>query len=128
MVRHIVAVESFTPQSSSKAWQCSSRVRSGLLWSCEGSHSESIALFTAGGPGMGRASMSPLYLLIFSQRFMEGNETPKTSTTSLRFMPRSTASNTFSLRSLEYAFMTASIREAQPTCNSLSEVQSQDRE
>jgi hypothetical protein len=67
MVRHIVAVETFTPQSCSKAWQCSSRVRSGLLWSWEGSHSESIALFTAGGPGMGGASMSPLSLLIFSQ-------------------------------------------------------------
>jgi hypothetical protein len=49
---------------------------------------------------MGRGSMSPLSLLIFSQRFMEGNESPKTSTTSLRLMPRSTASNTFSLSSL----------------------------
>jgi hypothetical protein len=66
---------------------------------------------------MGRGSMSPLSLLIFSQRFMEGNESPKTSTTSLRLMPRSTASNTFSLSSLGYAFMPASIRKAQPKCN-----------
>ena len=70
---------------------------------------------------MRRASMFVLSLLIFSQRVMEDNETPKTSTTSLRSMLRSKAFNTFSLRSLEYAFMPASIREAQPTCNPLSE-------
>ena len=68
---------------------------------------------------MGRASTSPRSLLILSQRFMEARETPKTLATSLRSMPRSTASNTLSLRSFEYGFMPGSIHEAQPTRNSL---------
>ena len=46
---------------------------------------------------------------------MEGKETPKTRATSLRSIPRSTASNTFSLRSFEYGFMPRSVHEAQPT-------------
>lgn len=121
MVRHIVALETFTPKPSSKASQCSSRVRSGLLSSWEGSHWASSSPFTAGGPGMGRGSTSPLSLLIFSQRFMEGKETPKTLPTSLRSMPRSRASNTLSLRSFEYAFMSGSIHEAQPSRNALSD-------
>src|SRR3954452_21295030 len=52
---------------------------------------------------------------------MEGKETPKTLPTSLRSMPRSRASNTLSLRSFEYAFMSGSIHEAQPSRNALSE-------
>ena len=70
---------------------------------------------------MGRGSTSPASFLIFSQRFTEGKETPKTPATSLRSMPRSTASNTLSLRSFEYAFMPTSIHEAQPTRNPLSD-------
>jgi hypothetical protein len=120
MVRHIVALETCTPESSSKASPCSSRVRSGLRSSWEGSHSESKAPFLAGGPGMGRGRTSPASCLIFSQRFMQGKETPKTRTTSLRSMPRSTASNTLSLRSFEYGFLPTSIYEAQPTRNPLS--------
>jgi hypothetical protein len=34
-------------------------------------------------------------------------------------MPRSRASNTLSLRSFEYAFMSGSIHEAQPSRNAL---------
>ena len=119
MARHIVALETFTPKASSKASQCSSRVRSGLRSSWEGSHSESKAPFTAGGPGMGRGWTSPDSRLIFSQRFTEGKETPKTLTTSLRSTPRSMASNTLTLRSFEYAFMPTSIYMAQPTRNPL---------
>ena len=51
---------------------------------------------------------------------MEGKETLKTLPTSLRSMPRSRASNTLSLRSFEYAFMSGSIHEAQPSRNALS--------
>jgi hypothetical protein len=93
-----------------------------LRSSWEGSHPASISAFLAGGPGIGRGWTSPRSLLIFSQRFMEGKETPKTLATSLRSMPRSTASSTLSLRSFEYAFMPESIHEAQPTCNPLSEI------
>jgi hypothetical protein len=104
MARHIVALETFTPRSSSKASQCSSRVSSGLRSSWEGSHPESISPFLAGGPGMGRGSTSPCSRLIFSQRLMEAKQTPKTLATSPRSMPRSMASSTLSLRSFEYAF------------------------
>ena len=83
MARHIVALETFTPEASSNASQCSSRVRSGLLASWEGSHPASISAFLAGGPGIGRGWTSPRSLLIFSQRFMEGKQTPKTLATSL---------------------------------------------
>jgi hypothetical protein len=68
---------------------------------------------------MALASTVPVSLLLLSQRLMEGIETPKTSATSLRSMPRSTAPSTLSLRSFEYAFMPASIYEDQPTRNPL---------
>ena len=119
MVRHIVALETLTPEASSKASQYSPSVRSGSLSSRAGSHSSSMALFGAGGPGIGRASRSPVSLLLLSQRFMEGTETPKTFATSPRSMPRSTASNTLSLRSFEYGFMPGSLHEDQPSRNPL---------
>jgi hypothetical protein len=118
MVRHIVALETFTPtRSSSKTSQCSSRVRSGLLSSWEGSHWASMVPSLAGGPGIRCASTSLCSLLIFSQRFTEGSETPKILATSLRSMPRSMASNTLSLRSFEYAFIYGRIHEARSSRN-----------
>src|ERR687886_1219220 len=48
---------------------------------------------------------SPVWRLLFSQRLMVDREIPKSSATSLLGMPRSMAESTFSLRSLEYAFM-----------------------
>jgi hypothetical protein len=66
------AVEAFTPNSSSKTSQCSSRVRSGLLRRWLGSHSLGIPPLMAGGPGMGLGSTSPVSLRLFSQRLIEG--------------------------------------------------------
>jgi len=100
-----VAVETLTPESCSKASQCSASVRSGLFSSWSGNHRSSSAPFLAGGPGLGLSSPSPLSLRRLSQRLMEGSDTPKIRATSPRGIPRSTASNTLSLRSFEYAFM-----------------------
>jgi hypothetical protein len=50
---------------------------------------------------------------LFSQRLIEGKEIPKTLANSSRGIPRSTASNTFSLRSFEYALMPNGFAEDQ---------------
>ena len=57
---------------------------------------------------MGEGSTSPLSLRLLSHRLIEGTEMPKIRATSLRGIPRSMASNTFSLRSFEYALMPGS--------------------
>jgi hypothetical protein len=67
----------------------------------------------AGGPDGTLAPTSPVSLRLFSQRLIEGSETPKILATSLRGIPRSTASNTFSLRSFEYALMPRRFAEDQ---------------
>lgn len=100
-----MAVETFTPRASSNASQCSFSVRSGSFSSWIGSHLSSRVPFLTGGPGLGLGSSSPLSLRRLSQRLIEGSDIPKISATSLRGIPRSTASNTLSLRSFEYAFM-----------------------
>ena len=51
MFRLIVASETFMPLSSSKALQCSAKVRSGLDFSCSGSHCLKALPFTEGLPG-----------------------------------------------------------------------------
>jgi hypothetical protein len=57
------------------------------------------------------ASTCPVSLRLFSQRLIEGKEIPKICATSALGIPRSTASNTFTLRSFEYALMqTVSLR------------------
>ena len=68
---------------------------------------------------MGLGSTSPLSLRLLNQRLIEGMEIPKICATSLRGIPRSTASNTFSLRSFEYAFMLGSFHEDQTSRNPL---------
>src|SRR5215210_43754 len=79
---------------------------SGLFSSWVGNHCSSSAPFLAGGPGLlGLGSTSPLSLGLLNQRLIEGRDTPKIRATSLPGIPRSTASNTLSLRSFEYAFM-----------------------
>src|SRR5215210_4553785 len=119
ILRLIVAVDTSTPESPSKHSQCSASVRSGLFSSWFGNHCSSIAPFLAGGPGMGLGSTSPLSLRLLNQRLIEGTEIPKMRATSLRGISRSTASNTFSLRSFEYAFMLGSFHEDQPSRNPL---------
>lgn len=69
---------------------------------------------------MGEGATSPVSLLSLSQRLMEGTEIPKTRATSSRGIPPSTASNALSLRSFEYGFMSGSLHEDQPLCNTLS--------
>jgi hypothetical protein len=108
MLRLIVAVDTVIPSSSSKASQCSSRVRSGLLRRWPANHSSSIPPLMAGGPGMGLGSTLPVSRRLFSQRLIEGKETPKILATSALGIPRSTASNTFTLRSFEYALISRS--------------------
>ena len=61
----------------------------------------------------------PLSLRLLSQRLIEGGEILKIRATSLRAIPRSTASNTFSLRSFEYALMPDSFHEDQHSRNPL---------
>ncbi len=119
ILRLIVAVDTLTPKASSNASQCSLSVKSGSFSSWLGNHSSSIAPFMAGGPGMGLGSTSPLSLRLLNQRLIEGRESPKIRATSLRAIPRSTASNTFSLRSFEYALMLGSFHEDQPSRNPL---------
>src|ERR671916_2942858 len=105
MLRLIVASETSTPVSSSKASQCSPRVRSGLDFKCPGSHALKASPFTEGLPGIFIVSTSPVWRLLLSQRLMVERETPKSSATSLLGMPRSIAASVFNLRSFEYAFI-----------------------
>jgi hypothetical protein len=119
MLRLMVAVETLTPEASSNASQCSSSVRSGSLSSWPGNHPSSRAPFLAGGPGMGEGSTSPVSLRRLSQRLIEGTEIPKIRATFFRGIPRSTASNTLSLRSFEYALMLGSFHEDQSSRNPL---------
>jgi len=93
------------PLSSKKASQCSDKVRSGLDFSCSGSHCLKALPFTEGLPGILWIVTSPVRRLLLSQRLMVERETPKRSWTSFLGMPRSMAESTFSLRSFEYAFM-----------------------
>src|SRR5215216_1614730 len=67
----------------------------------------------AGGPGGVLAPTCPVSLRLRSQRLIEGKEIPKILATSLRAIPRSTASSTFTLRSSEYALMQDSFVEDQ---------------
>jgi hypothetical protein len=113
MLRLIVAVDTLTPSSSSNASQCSSSVRSGLLRRWPGNHSLSSAPLMAGGPEGTLAPTCPVSLRLFSQRLIEGSEIPKILATSALGLPRSTASNTFSLRSSEYALIQDSFAEDQ---------------
>ena len=86
-----------------------------------GRASSRTAPFLAGGPGFGFASTSPVSRRRLSQRLMVGTETPKTSATSLLGIPRSTASSTLSLKSLEYGFIPTSFAQDQLICKPLSE-------
>src|SRR5215216_3026522 len=101
MERLIVASETSTPVSSKKASLCSLRVRSGLDFSCSGSHSLKASPFSAGLPGIFIVSTPPVWRLLLSQRLMVERETPKRSWTSFLGMPRSIAASVFNLRSLE---------------------------
>src|SRR5215211_7209839 len=105
MALPIVEVETLCPNSSSKAWRCSSRVRSSLASRCLGSHSLSITPFLEGLPGIGSGSTSPVSRRLLSQRFMEGIETEKVFASCSLGLPESTAESTLNLRSFEYGFM-----------------------
>src|SRR5215218_1130567 len=105
MALPMVEVETPSPNSSSKASQCSSRVRSSLASRCSGSHSLSIVPFLAGLPGIGSGSTSPVSLRLLSQRFMVGIDTEKVLATSSLGVPESTAASTLNLRSFEYGFI-----------------------
>ena len=69
---------------------------------------------------MGLGSTPPLSLRRLSQRLIEGEDTPKILATSFLGIPRSTAANTLSLRSFEYALMRNSFVEDQPSSKPLS--------
>src|SRR5215203_3162274 len=101
MERLIVASETSTPVSSSKASQCSLRVRSGFLFRCSGSHSLRASPFGASLPGIFIVSTPPVRRLLLSQRLMVEREIPYSSWTSFLGIPRSSALSVFNLRSLE---------------------------
>ncbi len=105
MALPMVDVETLSPKCSSKAWRCSSRVRSSFASRCSGSHSLSITPFLEGLPGIGSGSTSPVSLRLLSQRFMVGIDTEKVLATSSLGSPESTAASTLNLRSFEYGFM-----------------------
>ncbi len=119
MLRLIVASETFTPLSPSKASQCSLRVRSGLVFRCLVSHSLKALPFTEGLPGILRVLTSPVRRRRLSQRFMVEREAPKSSETSFLGMPRSMAASVFNLRSFEYAFMESILMEVRYLRNPL---------
>src|ERR687890_739675 len=100
-----VEVETLCPNSSSKAWRCSSRVRSSFASRCCGSQLWSITPFLEGLPGIGLGLTSPVSRRLLSQRFMVGIETEKVFATSSLGVPASTAESTLNLRSFEYGFM-----------------------
>ena len=105
MALPMVEVETLCPNSSSKVWRCSSRVRSSLASRCCGSQLWSITPFLEGLPGIGLGLTSPVSRRLFSQRFMVGIETEKVFATSSLGLPESTAKSTLNLRSFEYGFM-----------------------
>src|SRR5215208_3932350 len=107
MALPMVEVEISSPNSSSKAWRCSSRVRSWLASRCSGSHSLSIAPFLGGLPGIALGWTSPVCRGLLSQRFMVGIDTEKVLATSSLGVPASTAASTLDLRSFEYGLMPA---------------------
>ena len=88
-----------------------------LIWA--GSHSRKAAPFMEGLPGRGPVSTSPVSPRRFSQRLIVASDTPKTSTTSLRGMPRSMADRTLRLKYFEYAFMSQALYEARYLHNPL---------
>ena len=99
-------VETASPNRSSKASRCSSRVRSSLASEVlRAATPLSIAPFLAGLPGIGSGSTSPVSLRLLSQRFMVGIDTEKVLATSSLGVPASTAASTLNLRSFEYGFM-----------------------
>ena len=84
----------------------SGRVRSGLFFRCSGSHSLRGKPFRPGGPGTPfLGCRPPLSRRTLSQRLMEGTDTSKVPATCSGGTPRSTASSTRDLRSIEYGFM-----------------------
>ncbi len=105
MLRLIVASETSTPLSSSKASQCSLRVSSGFASRCAGSHSLKTRPFTEGLPGIFIVSTPPVWRRLLSQRLIVEREIPKSSETSTLGTPRSIAASAFNLKSFEYAFM-----------------------
>src|SRR5918994_3215056 len=100
-----VEVETSSPNSSSNASRCSSRVRSWFASRCLGSHSLSTTPFLEGLPGIGLGCTSPVSLRLFSQRFMVGIDTEKVFASSSLGLPEATAESTLNLRSFEYGFM-----------------------
>lgn len=100
-MRLIVASETSMPLPSSKASQCSRRVRSGFVFRCPGNHPLKASPFTEGLPGILIVATSPVWRLLLSQRLMVERETPTSSETSLLGTPRSMAASVFNLRSFE---------------------------
>src|SRR5215204_7664992 len=105
MALPMVEVETSSPNSSSKASRCSSRVRSSFASRCFGSHSLSSVPFLEGLPGIGLGSTPPVSRRLRSLRFMVGIDTEKVFATSSLGLPASTAESTLNLRSFEYGFM-----------------------
>ncbi len=101
----------------SKSSQCSSRVRSvlSLTWAGQSTSSRSARL-RAGGPLSGLGSTLVAGLPTQPQVAPYGRlRHPKEAREFLFFgMPRSTAANTFSLRSFQYGFMAEVSRSDQP--------------
>ncbi len=91
----------------------------GFALSWAGSHSYKAAPFMEGLPERGPVSTSALSPRRFSQRLIVASDTPKTSTTSLRGMPRSMADRTLRLKYFEYAFMSQALYEARYLHNPL---------
>src|SRR5829696_6571794 len=108
MARLIVAKDTRTPRAPSHSSQWRSRVASSFSSSCSHNARLSSALerMRRLRPPERFGSRSSPSRRRLTQRLMVERETPKSSETSSRGRPRSTAPSTRSLRSFEYAFMT----------------------
>jgi len=99
----MVETDTLAPPRSSHSSQWRSKVASSFSSSC--SHkarlSCGVAKMEGVRPGEGFGAICPVRLLRLRYLSMVGIETPKVLITSVLGMPRSTASNTFSLRSSE---------------------------
>ncbi len=105
IARLIVAVLTSTSAVAHHQEHCSSSVASPYSANRAGKASSSASRLRAGGPGIGFGANSPVSRRRFNHRLTVGSETVNVSTTSARFIPRSTAATTTRRRSSEYGFI-----------------------
>ena len=105
IARLIVAVLTVPPVVSAHQAQCSSSVASACSANRAGSAATNASPLTATGPGIAFGANAPVSRRCFNQRLIVGSDTRNVTTTSDRFVPRSTAPTTRERKSSEYGFI-----------------------